>query len=466
MKFLFAGLSWLALATAGSAFAQAQAEPPAPAPQLRQAQTLIEDNKPEQAYALLAPLESELAGEPEYDYLLGVSALNSGKPSLAVFAFERVEATDPQYRNIGLWLAIAYYRSGNLERAKPAFEAVVQQSSDAETRRKAQAYLDNLQRAEAENKNRPALLGKLDLGIGYDSNITNSSLSSFTATQLASALPAPSSNRGAMETIANLAVEGRVPISRHYAFLSAEDQKRDYLGKEFMSSDMLTTRGGMNFENSAGDTYRLSVWQRNFRQQGTLFAINGISNDYDIGGGEANARLKLSPQSYVGYVFQYNQIRFRTNSPDNTDQGMASMNFTHVFQSRGSPVVYLGYALLYNQAVQSKASYNPAYGDGTTVASRATQFISGYFQYSVRSDVDIVSTDYVYFRRDIGAFARDASVAYGRDRTTYLSLGVNWRFEPKWSLRGLLARTANRSNIAIYSYNKTEGLVLLRRDFN
>lgn len=465
MKRVLAWLCWLTLAIPGAALAQEQSPPPGATPPLQQAETLIQNNKPGEAYALLAPLESTLAGNVEYDYLLGVSAVNSGKAALAVFALERVQATDPHYRNAGLWLAIAYYQSGNIERAKPAFEAVVAQSGDAEARGTAQRYLDTLEQQQTRKEGHPSLAGKLDAGIGHDSNITNSA-TGLSAPQLAAAMPAPSSNQSGLEWLLNLAVEGRVPISRHYAFVSVEDQRREYSGNDFMNSNMLITRGGMNFENAEGDTYRVSIMQRQFRQQGTLFAANGITNDYDMGGGELRIRRKLSPHDYLGYVVQYNQVRFVTNSPEDTDQAMGGINYTHLFQTRGKPVLYLGYAYLYDQAVQSKLSYNPLYGDGTTVASRGTHFVSGYFQYSVSGDVDLVSTDYIYLRRDLGAYARDATIMYGRDRTSFFSLGVNWRFQPLWSLRSQLGKTSNRSNIPVYSYDKTEVFVLLRREFN
>lgn len=44
------------------------------------------------AFALLEPLETSRAGDPEYDYLFGIAALDSSNPSRAVFALERVVA--------------------------------------------------------------------------------------------------------------------------------------------------------------------------------------------------------------------------------------------------------------------------------------------------------------------------------------------------------------------------------------
>src|SRR5262245_2484764 len=60
-----------------------------------QAKKYIDQNSPQAAYDLLAPLQSERAGDPEYDYLLGVAALGIGHNTEAVFALERVLAVQP-----------------------------------------------------------------------------------------------------------------------------------------------------------------------------------------------------------------------------------------------------------------------------------------------------------------------------------------------------------------------------------
>ena len=47
------------------------------------ATTLMQQGKPVEAYSLLEPFESEQAGNVQYDYLLGIAALDSGKPDKA-----------------------------------------------------------------------------------------------------------------------------------------------------------------------------------------------------------------------------------------------------------------------------------------------------------------------------------------------------------------------------------------------
>ena len=60
---------------------------------LEQARQFIEKNDAKAAYELLIPLQSERAGDPVYDLLLGSAANNIGKYSEAVFALEDRKST-------------------------------------------------------------------------------------------------------------------------------------------------------------------------------------------------------------------------------------------------------------------------------------------------------------------------------------------------------------------------------------
>jgi len=458
--------AWLLLAGAahGQEAAQGTAAQPAATSQIEQAQALIKAGKAEAAFDLLEPLETELAGNVQYDYLLGMSALNSGQAGRAVFAFERVQAADPQYQEVGLWLSIAYYQSGDRERARPGFEGFLAQSRNPESQATAEHYLALIDQQEA-GLDKPSLRGKVEAGLGYDSNITNSSLAYPGTQQLFTSVFAPGSSQGGAESILNLGVEGRVPVSeRRSAFVSVDQEKRWYSGNRVMNSTTLIARGGMNFA-SDGDTYRLNVARREFRQLGTSFATTGFLNDYSITGVEGSARWKLSGLDYVGLLGQLNQLRFAGDNTNDVNQIMAGANYMHLFRMAGKPVLYLGYARAEDAALRTKAAFNPAYNGGITQAGRRSDFFTVYLQYTVGDDVDIYAAGYLNSRRDAYPYARDASVAIGNDQTRYVSLGLNWRVAPSWSVRPQLAATSNSSNIAVYTYNKTEATVLLRRDF-
>ena len=48
------------------------------------------------AFALLAPLERSRAGDPDYDYALGLAAADSGRIGIAIRALQRVIAVQPE----------------------------------------------------------------------------------------------------------------------------------------------------------------------------------------------------------------------------------------------------------------------------------------------------------------------------------------------------------------------------------
>ena len=79
------------------------------APEISQAQALLKAGKAEEAYALLLPLEFFQAGDPAFDYLLGVSALDSGKFNAATLAFERMLAVNPNHAGARMDMARAYF---------------------------------------------------------------------------------------------------------------------------------------------------------------------------------------------------------------------------------------------------------------------------------------------------------------------------------------------------------------------
>src|SRR5262249_51500248 len=90
----------LALVFAGAAAADDDAQSLA-----AQAKALVEGREAGRAFALLEPHEERLGGDIEYDYWLGVAALETNRLDRAVIAFERVLVRDPLFDSARLELA-------------------------------------------------------------------------------------------------------------------------------------------------------------------------------------------------------------------------------------------------------------------------------------------------------------------------------------------------------------------------
>lgn len=85
--------------------------------------------KANQAYSLLADLVSKRAGEPRFDYMLGLAAADSGRPAEAIIAFQRVLSVEPDNAQARAELARAYALAGDVDTARDQFNTVVQDPS-------------------------------------------------------------------------------------------------------------------------------------------------------------------------------------------------------------------------------------------------------------------------------------------------------------------------------------------------
>jgi outer membrane protein len=133
-----------------------------------QAKALLQRQDAQAAYKLLLPLESQRAGDPEYDYLLGIAALDAGDPERAVFALERVLAMQPENLQARAEIGRAYLAMGEREAAKREFEAVRARQVPTQVRETIDGFLSAIAAAETTRVN-----SYLEVTFGYDSNVNS-----------------------------------------------------------------------------------------------------------------------------------------------------------------------------------------------------------------------------------------------------------------------------------------------------
>jgi len=133
-----------------------------------QAKKLLQDRRAKDAYTLLMPLQSKRAGEVEYDYLLGVAALDAGDAQQAVFALERVLAVNPNYLQARAEIARAYFVLGEKENARREFRTV-RESRDLpdDAKQAVDRFLSALE------PQRTFLRAYLEATVGYDNNVNS-----------------------------------------------------------------------------------------------------------------------------------------------------------------------------------------------------------------------------------------------------------------------------------------------------
>ena len=142
---------------------------------LRDAEAMLGRSDPESAWRLLSPREPDLAGNPYFDYLLGVAALDSGRRSEAVFSLQRALAVEPRFSGARMELARAYFEAGNQDQARPLFATLLEENPPPGVREVLLQYIAVID--ERPSRPRPRFSYFIEGGGGHDSNANGSTSS-------------------------------------------------------------------------------------------------------------------------------------------------------------------------------------------------------------------------------------------------------------------------------------------------
>ena len=134
------GLSTVMLC-AFAAPATAQSIEPQSAEPIAKAKSLIENKQADTAFRLLAPLEDQRAGDRNFDYWLGVAALESDRLERAALAFERLLVKYPDFDSARLELARTYLRMGSVDLAAQEFTRLLTRAPNEAGRKLLEDYL-------------------------------------------------------------------------------------------------------------------------------------------------------------------------------------------------------------------------------------------------------------------------------------------------------------------------------------
>ncbi len=164
MGFTFAGS--LAAQTADTALA----------PLIVRAQTLVKEKQAEAAYQLMVAQSHLYAGNPNFDYWLGISALDAKRPGAAVLALERVLALQPNNLQARAELGRALFDLRELDSAKKELTTVQSQAIPEQVSQSLSRYLDAIKQMEKAQAQQTQVW--VETYLGYDSNLNSGSAQS------------------------------------------------------------------------------------------------------------------------------------------------------------------------------------------------------------------------------------------------------------------------------------------------
>lgn len=429
--------------------AKEQAEREAREKPLRDADALIKSGKPADAYSLLEPLEFDRAGEVRFDYLLGIAALDSGKPDKATLVFERVLTVDPNFSGARLDMARAYYQLGDMPRAKTEFEIVQKQNPPEAARATIQKYLDAIAAQEAARQT--AFTAYVEGTLGYDSNVNNSTGQSQISVPFFNnaVFTLNPTNVKTADNYLGIAAGAEVNhnLNSNLALYAGADLRdRSNFNKTAFSSLSVDGHAGAMF-GSDSNLFRIGV-------SGGQYTL-ASSHNRDTVGLNGEWRHTFSPSNQLNVFGQYNQYRFvdAAMKVNDFDQQTIGAGWLHVLANGKS-------ALFGSLYYGTENDTNPAgRADGAKRFSGLR--VGGQSAFNEKTELFASlggqAGDYSMVN---AAFLRQRS-----DRLYDLTLGANWHWDKLWTVRPQLTYSRNNSNIVIYGYDRNDVSVTLRRDF-
>lgn len=436
------------------AFVSAMASLPALAdPQaLERARGMLASGNARQAYAELAPLESTLSGQPEFDYLLGVSALDSGRNDEAIVAFERVLAINSSHAGAQMDLARAYYAAGSYDLAEAGFVRLRSANPPPAAQQAINRYLEAIK--ARKHQTQAGWTGFGELGLGYDSNITGVPTDFGSAAQQAFNLIGiePTGNaikRSAAFMQGGVGAEYSRPLSRGFSlFAGGELKGRAYRGESDFNSAAAEARVGGAL-NSGQSQWRTTASYLVFNQEGGAPGDPKQTNDRRMGGVTLDWRHSIDTKTQLGAAVSVNSIKFPENEIEDFNQLFASVSWLRTFERAGIPLLYLTGFVSEDRATHK-------FADGVTTKSKNLVGVRSYFQYSLAPKVQVFNALGLIHRRDKDSFARSTQVESGRDTYAEAAFGVSWQFRDRCTLRTQYAFSHNSSNIDIYDFSRHE----------
>ena len=425
----------------------AQPKPAPGAPDLARAEQLIKANKADEAWKLLSPFEFSQAGREEFDYLLGVAALDSGRADLATLVFERVLAVNPNHAAARLDMARAYFALGDMQRARTEFESVLRFDPPPAAKVTIERYLAAIDQRERGRALR--VTGYVDASVGSDSNVNSSTSqgSLFVPLFGVNLTLAANSVRRRDEFLAvGGGAELAYDLGGGLSLIGGGDlrQRANFKADafDFRSTDF---RGGLQYADER-DTVRLQLGRNDYDLDGSAFRRTQSST--------AEWRRTLDARTQFSVYGQDSRIRYvqSASRANSSNLLMFGAGLVRVLDEGSRTFAYAS-------AFRGIETATDARTDG----DRRLWGVRAGLQSALRADADWFAT--ATLQKSSYETFNPIFFTTRRDWQYDLAAGVNWQMDRNWSLRPQLAYTRNDSRVSLNDFERYEISVTVRRDF-
>ncbi|UZK67490.1 tetratricopeptide repeat protein [Sphingomonas sp. M1-B02] len=408
-----------------------------------EARALQGQGKAEEAYQLLKPLEGARAGDPAFDYALGVAAADSNRPGEALIALQRVLAVEPGNAPARAELARVYALMGDIDTARAEFDTVVGDPTVPDpVRERFTRLIRGFDRQIAGGANE--VTGFLDLEGGWDSNI-NAATDETSILLPAFAFLGPATLNGAAtergEPFVQLqgGVSASTPLGRQTRlFGSLLGSWRDNLESSFVDQGSIVGSAGVAHTLGNRDVISLAG-------QAQEFLLDGKSYRTSFGA-IARYTMRLPGNAALSFSGDYFRLNYDNNPLADANRFGASVTYS-------GREIFAGIGAGREQTVRAPFDH------------LSNSFISAQAggEFLVMEQLSVIGGIGIEHRNHDGV--DPLFLAERKDTRFDASLGFRVLLTERVSLRPRLTYSRNESNLALYDYDRWTASAGLRFEF-
>ena len=274
---------------------------------LKQLNELIKAKRYAEAYALSNKFAMEYAGEPKFDFLMGMAAIKTQAYEESVFAFERATTMKPKWEQARFQLARAYYYVNNLAASKNELIKLKKDSTDPKFIAVISRFIKQVDTAIIKSKRQFNQV--VSISSGYDSNINSGTdLSDVYLPQLGTEIPLSDDSKETKDTPLNISYQAQYleHLSQNSLIIAQLGLFRtDYANTPAFERTLADL--SLKYQDVLGDfTYQVSAFYRPM--------ILNKAHYRDQFGYSANWILPINANLNTGWQVGYGKINNRQSS--------------------------------------------------------------------------------------------------------------------------------------------------------
>jgi tetratricopeptide (TPR) repeat protein len=405
-------------------------------------QRQVTDGQFEAAYKLGKTMPG-VQGDPHFDFLFGVAAINVGRVPEGVLALERHLAAVPGNDRARLDLARGYFELGDYVRARSEFEFVLRYNPPKDVRSNIERYLDAMQTRDAfANKASSQLY--LELGAGRDSNVNAGTYNSQITLPTGPVVLADNTSRAAASNTYTIAGAGQWVRRVTPAFAV-------FGGGDFSQKS--------NVSASAFDTFNASVNAGFSVVSGSiLYKLTMADAVMFVDKARYRGALSATGEAQYGYgdglmfngVLQYaEQAYSASNSIRDSKTLTYGAGLQKLFTGAWRPALGFQVSRTEEQNLNQRDDLNRS----TTTVQMSMAF----------NPTDQLGLSLGVARQHSGFDAADIAFATVRsDKLWSVDLSANYALSRHWVVRGEVQWSENSSNQDLYAFKRTYSLLKAR----